>query len=116
MTNNLVVLPNTSNTCLANNGTHISLGSARLGELMGGTGDFGAAEDNFKGLELCAKSGTAEVGKDQKPHSWFIGFLDREDCPLAFVVVIENGGSGSKVAGSVAGKVLQSAVQRVTED
>jgi hypothetical protein len=33
ITNNLVVLPNTSNTCLANNGTHISLGSKVLGSL-----------------------------------------------------------------------------------
>jgi hypothetical protein len=49
LTNNLVVLPNTSNTCLANNGTHISLGSARLGELMGGTKEFGAAEEKFMG-------------------------------------------------------------------
>lgn len=71
-------------------------------------------ENNFKGLELCAKSGTAEVGGDKKPHSWFVGFLDREDCPLAFVVVVENGGSGSKVAGSVAGKVLKSAVESWT--
>jgi len=31
--NNLVVLPNTSNTCLANNGTHISIGSKILTEL-----------------------------------------------------------------------------------
>jgi len=30
ITNNLVVLPNTSNTCLANNGTHVSLGSRVL--------------------------------------------------------------------------------------
>lgn len=30
ITNNLIVLPNTSNTCLANNGTHISLGSTLL--------------------------------------------------------------------------------------
>ncbi len=30
ITNNLVVLPNTSNTCLANNGTHVSLGSRLL--------------------------------------------------------------------------------------
>jgi peptidoglycan glycosyltransferase len=67
-------------------------------------------EGNFKGLELCAKSGTAEVGKDKKPHSWFAGFLDRDDYPLAFVVVIENGGSGSKVAGAVAGRILQAAV------
>lgn len=31
--NNLIVLPNTSNTCLANNGTHVSLGSRCLTEL-----------------------------------------------------------------------------------
>jgi len=48
LTNNLVVLPNTSNTCLANNGTHISLGSKRLGELMRG-GDFGAADEKYLG-------------------------------------------------------------------
>ncbi|MDO8948337.1 MAG: hypothetical protein Q7U88_14460 [Desulfocapsaceae bacterium] len=33
ITNNLVVLPNTSNTCLANNGTHVSLGSRLLSTL-----------------------------------------------------------------------------------
>lgn len=33
ITNNLVVLPNTSNTCLANNGTHVSLGSKILSRL-----------------------------------------------------------------------------------
>lgn len=68
-------------------------------------------EGNYKGLELCAKSGTAEVGGDRKPHAWFAGYLDREDCPLAFVVVVENGGSGSKVAGAVAAKVLKAAAR-----
>ena len=34
ITRNLVVLPNLSNTCLANNGTHLSLGSRRLGALL----------------------------------------------------------------------------------
>jgi peptidoglycan glycosyltransferase len=71
-------------------------------------------ENNFKSHELCAKSGTAEVGEGKKPHSWFTGFLDREDCPLAFVVVVENGGTGSRVAGSVAGKVMKEAVHRMT--
>lgn len=67
-------------------------------------------EKNYQGLELCAKSGTAEVGGGLQPHAWFVGFLDREDYPLAFVVVVENGGGGSKVAGSVAAKVLKAAV------
>ena len=34
ITKNLVVLPNTSNICLANNGTHISLGSRKLTALL----------------------------------------------------------------------------------
>ena len=38
ITNNLVTLPNTSNTCLANNGIHVSLGSAQLSRLAGLSG------------------------------------------------------------------------------
>ena len=56
------------------------------------------------------KSGTAEVGEGKKPHAWFTGFLAREDYPLAFVVLIENGGIGSQTAASVARRVLQTAV------
>jgi hypothetical protein len=35
ISNNLVVLPNVSNVSLANNGTHVSLGSLKLGRLLG---------------------------------------------------------------------------------
>lgn len=68
-------------------------------------------EENYQGLQLCAKSGTAQLSEGEKPHAWFTGFMDRQDCPLAFVVVVENGGAGSSVAGPIAGKVLQKAVQ-----
>ncbi len=61
---------------------------------------------NFPGLNVCAKSGTAEV-KDEKPHAVFVGFNDDEDLPLAFVVVVQNGGSGAKVGGPIANTVLQ---------
>ena len=60
----------------------------------------------FPNMDICAKSGTAEVGTDQQPHAWFAGFLRNEDAPYAFVVLVENGGGGSSVAGTVAGKVL----------
>lgn len=63
-------------------------------------------QDNFPGLSLCAKSGTAENGSSN-PHAWFAGFLDDEAHPYAFVVVAENSGSGSEVAGSIANQVLQ---------
>lgn len=65
---------------------------------------------NFGELNICAKSGTAEVGGGKTPHSWFAGFLDDAQSPLAFIVLVENGGSGSKVAGSIAAKVLLQAV------
>lgn len=72
-------------------------------------------EKNYEGLELAAKSGTAEVGEGKTPHSLFVGFIDREDCPLAFVVVIENGGIGSRVAGPVAGKILRAAMKTMVK-
>ncbi len=87
-----------------------------LGAMMRNNVKEAYGEDRYKGLELCAKSGTAQVGDGEQPHSWFAGYLDREDCPLAFVVVVENGGSGSKVAGGVAGKVLKTAVKSMTAE
>ena len=65
---------------------------------------YGAAR--FPNMDICAKSGTAEVGEGQAPHAWFTGFLRNEETPYAFVVLVENGGGGSSVAGTVAGKVL----------
>ncbi len=85
--------------------------SEMLGKMMRNNVINNYGEGKFKGLELCAKTGTAEVGGGLKPHSWFAGYLDRDDFPLAFVVIVENGGSGSKVAGAVAARVLKEAVK-----
>jgi len=63
----------------------------------------------FPGLDICAKSGTAEVG-DGSSHSWFTGYIRNEGCPYAFTVVIEGGGGGLANAGSVANAVLQAMV------
>lgn len=68
-------------------------------------------ESSFPGLKLCAKTGTAEVGGDRRPNSWFVGFLDDEVHPYAFAVLVENGGYGIDAAGSVANKVLQDLVR-----
>lgn len=64
----------------------------------------------FPGLNICAKSGTAEVDGGETPHAWFAGFLQDEENPYAFVVFVENGGWGVSVAGSVANSVLQQLV------
>ena len=60
----------------------------------------------FGGLNVCAKSGTAEH-EGETADAMFAGFCVDENCPLAFVVFVENGGSGSAVAAPIAGKVLQ---------
>ena len=60
----------------------------------------------FPNMDICAKSGTAEVGEGKAPHAWFAGFLRNEEAPYAFVVLVENGGGGNAVAGTVAGRVL----------
>ncbi len=59
----------------------------------------------FGGLNVCAKSGTAEH-EGETADAMFAGFCVDESCPLAFVVFVENGGSGSAVAAPIAAKVL----------
>ena len=68
-------------------------------------------ESNFPGLKLCAKTGTAELG-DGTSHAWFAGFLQDEEPPYAFVVLVEQGGGGLSAAGSLANTLLQAAVSR----
>ncbi len=68
-------------------------------------------DGSYPGLNLCAKSGTAQIDSyDSHNIAWFTGFMDDESRPYAFVVVIENGNSGSQTAGPVANQVLQALV------
>lgn len=80
--------------------------AAQLSEMMANNVAATYGSGRFPNMDICAKSGTAEVGADQTPHAWFAGFLRGEDTPYAFVVLVENGGGGASVAGTVAGKVL----------
>ncbi|MDO4458554.1 MAG: penicillin-binding transpeptidase domain-containing protein [Clostridia bacterium] len=59
-----------------------------------------------EGWEVCAKTGTAEVGEGKEPNAWIVGFASNPGYPYAFAVCVENGGSGYDVAGSVASSVL----------
>lgn len=61
---------------------------------------------NFPGLQICAKSGTSELGGDQTSNAMFAGFVQNEEYPLAFIAVIENGGYGSHTCVPVLSKVL----------
>ena len=88
----------------------LSEGTAEaLKDMMSYNVAYSYGTGNFPGLSLCAKTGTAEVG-DGTSHAWFTGFLDDPAHPYAFVVIVENGGSGLRTAGPVANAVLQAAV------
>ena len=68
-------------------------------------------DSNYKGLNICAKSGTAQIDSNESHNiAWFTGFMDDESNPYAFVVVVENGNSGSRTAGPIANKILQKLV------
>ncbi|MBR7081873.1 MAG: penicillin-binding protein [Oscillospiraceae bacterium] len=84
----------------------------QISDMMSYNTAYTYGEENYPGLRLHAKSGTAEVGDGAAPHAWFVGFITNPDHPLAFVVLVENGGSGSSVAGPIANKVLQAATAK----
>ena len=62
--------------------------------------------DNFPGLTVCAKSGTSELGGNQKPNALFAGFVADDEYPLAFIVVVENGGYGANTCVPILSRVL----------
>jgi peptidoglycan glycosyltransferase len=76
-----------------------------LKELMRKNVELKYGADHFPELNVCAKSGTAETGTDQT-NALFAGFVDDERYPLAFIVVVEEGGFGSKTCVPIAAEVL----------
>ena len=78
----------------------------RLTALMRSNVENQYGDDNFPGLTVCAKSGTAEVGGDKEPNATFAGFCTDKDYPLAFMVVVEDAGSGAKTCIPIVSEVL----------
>jgi peptidoglycan glycosyltransferase len=78
-----------------------------LGRLFAGQADvtlYGVSGDRAAG-----KTGTAQLGGDQAPHSWFIGFAPGQEGAtpeIAVAVLVERGGSGSGAAAPIGGRVM----------
>ena len=73
-------------------------------------------DENFAGLTVCAKSGTAEVGGDRKPNTLFCGFATDEEYPLAFIVVVEEGDSGRRTCIPILKEVLTACKEVLDEN
>ncbi len=92
-------------------GTLIKKDTAQqLADMMANNVVVNYGANRFPNMDVCAKSGTAEVGGGKQPSAWFAGFLRNEDAPYAFSVVVEEGGDGSVSAGGVAAQVLDALV------
>ena len=76
-----------------------------IGQCMNYNVVYAYGKSNFPWLDLCAKTGTAELG-DGSTHAWFVGYL-QSGAPVAFAVMLERGGGGLAQAGAVANHVLQ---------
>lgn len=61
----------------------------------------------LKDVAIAGKTGTAEVGGNRPDHAWFAGYAPADNPRVAFAVVVEHGGSGSKVAGPIAREYVQ---------
>lgn len=77
-----------------------------LQEMMRNNVETVYGKKNFRGLTVCAKSGTSQVGGGKTSNALFAGFVADEQYPLAFIVVVENGGYGSSTCVPILSKVL----------
>lgn len=65
----------------------------------------GYGDSMFPGMEVCAKTGTAEV-EGEEATGWIVGFSQNPDTPYAFAVVVEEGGYGRTSAGYIASTLM----------
>ena len=58
-------------------------------------------------VPAAAKTGTAQIGKNQLPHAWVTIFAPMENPQIAMAVMVESAGEGSAVAVPIAKEILQ---------
>ena len=82
-----------------------------VAQFMGNNVQNKYGADNFPGLTVCAKTGTAEVGINKRPNAMFAGFVSDSELPLAFIACIEDGGYGAQICIPVMSRVLAACAQ-----
>lgn len=83
-----------------------------------------------KGLDICGKTGTAQVvsrkkgeegAKDEeiadelKPHAWFVAYAPAKEPRIAVAVVVEHGEHGSSAGGPIARELIKLYLGQVPE-
>lgn len=77
-----------------------------LEQVVASRGGTGHRTVFMKEVSIAGKTGTAETGTG-RDHGWFAGYVPAEDPQIAFVAVLEHGGSGGRVAGPLAKSLVE---------
>jgi peptidoglycan glycosyltransferase len=64
------------------------------------------------GVQVGAKTGTAEVANGKTAHAWFTSIAPVDAPRVAVAVIVENAGAGSTAAGPIAQAVMRAALGR----
>jgi peptidoglycan glycosyltransferase len=99
-------------------GTAIDPNVARtLTEMMVNNENSYSGSGKITGVEIAAKTGTAEHGADPKsvaPHVWYVAFAPADDPQVAIAVLVESGGDRSNLAatgGTVAAPIGRAVIR-----
>lgn len=69
-----------------------------------------ASPGALPGVQIAAKTGSAEPGGNQKTHAWYIAFAPAADPVIAVAVLVEHGGTGGGTAAPIAKAVIEKAL------
>lgn len=82
------------------------IGQAMQQAVEGRYGKSFAGAAKVPGVPTAGKSGTAQLGGDAAPHSWFIGYAPADAPKIAIAVIVEGGGAGAQRAVPLAGQLM----------
>lgn len=73
--------------------------------------DGTASPGSLSGVQIAAKTGSAEPGGNRKTHAWYIAFAPAEEPVIAVAVLVEHGGTGGGAAAPIAKAVIEKALE-----
>ncbi len=83
-----------------------AIGNAMQLAVEGPFGSDFAGAAKVPGVPTAGKSGTAQLGGEAAPHSWFIGYAPADAPLIAIAVIVEGGGAGAQRAVPMAGRLM----------
>jgi peptidoglycan glycosyltransferase len=86
----------------------------KLSEMMVSTVQVGTATSaRISGVDVGAKTGTAQSTPDRPPYAWFVSFAPADDPKVAVAVLVESSDTarneiaGGRLAGPIARSVME---------